>query len=154
MSRQNFLILCCAGFLFFSETTDAIVATQMRRAKSQVPTSTGLAWSPLTGYNDFLYATEQTFTLTNFGPGAANGLFFSVPIRDPFVFVSHGPGFAITATTCGSSLAAGASCTVVIAWENCNTACTSIIPVITTGSVTATSGADNAVLSPLTYNSG
>lgn len=50
-------------------------------------------------------SAAQTFPITNGGPGTASGLTVGTP---------SDPRFVVTATTCGSSLAAGATCTVTV----------------------------------------
>lgn len=153
--KSEYVVL--AFLILTAEISNAKIATRMRRTRSvAVAASAALSWSPTFSSVDFLSVNPQSFTLSNIGTAPANSLSFSVPKADPTVYNSTFGRFIVssTGTTCGTTLAAGASCTVELMFFNCNTTCTGALPVVCSASVTATSGTVNGVLGSLSYNCG
>ena len=153
---ENIKIILLILILCFSEIINAKMATRMRKAKTSVVVpAVVLSWNPSVPIDDFMSTFVQSFTLTNSGTAAANGLVFSAPVINPNTHSTSGE-FVISSltTTCGASLAMGASCTVDIQYMTCNQTCTAVIPVITNGTVTATSGTVSATITNMTFNGG
>lgn len=151
----SYIFLFCFAFQFavFAKT-----GTRMRKKRSSAPivSAAVLTWNPSSSNDDFMTTTPQTFTLTNTGSLAATNLSFTAPIvTDKFSFVSGSNTFIITAETCGTTLAAGASCTVDIEWFTCNDQCLAVVPSVCNGTVQAMADAGvTANLNPLYFNCG
>jgi hypothetical protein len=155
ISRKKFLAALVFCFLI-AELVTAKTSTRMRRSKllTAVASTANLSWSPSSSFDDFQLG-GQSFILTNSGTATADNLSFSVPVLlNKFAYLSASNTFVITSSTCGTSLNAGASCTMDIEFFPCNDNCTQVLPSICTGVVTATSNSVSASLTNLLYNCG
>lgn len=157
MGRLQIKLIFIITFIF-AEMVSAKIGTRMRKAKSAVVALPAalLSWNPSNSSDDFMTVSPQTFTLTNSGSVAATNLAFSVPIvTDTGSYISGTNTFIITGLTCGTTLAAGASCTVDVEWFNCNHQCIMAIPLVCNGIVQAMADAGaTANISPLYFNCG